>query len=399
MQRLHRFFYILTFILLAAHGAANRYTVIVSLDGCRYDYAQAYNTPFFSQMAHEGVSAEMRPSFPSSTFPNHYTLATGLVPDHHGIIANRFTDKATGLVFSLSDKRTKQDPRFWGGEPIWQTLSRQGLRTGVVYWPGSDVAVNGKYPTYYKDYEQRPLLTFAARIAEVLRLLSLPEAERPQLVMAYFEEPDHSGHAYGPQSPETRRSVESMDVLMEQLYEGLRALPIADSINFIVTGDHGMTAISAERMVPIAARLDKAWVERIDYGIPTLVYTRKGYAGKVVSALSGVSHIRAYLKADVPSHLHYGGNANVGDVVIVPDLGWNIGDRAPHYKGTHGYDPAYSDMHVMFRAVGPDFKRGYAKPATFANVDVYSLLCRLAGVAPAKTDGSLDGVSDMLVRP
>ncbi len=390
-------FSLLLFLLLIVSGAsARRYTVMMSLDGFRWDYTRTYHTPFLDRLGHQGVAGVMRPSFPSVTFPNHYTLATGLVPDHHGIIANSFTDKATGLRFSLGDKVTKQDPRFWGGEPVWLTAQRQGVKVGVVYWPGSDVAIQGQYPAYYQDYEKKPLLSYAERIGEVLRLLKLPEAERPGLVMAYFEEPDHSGHVFGPASDEARRAVESMDVLMEQLYNGLQSLPEKDSINLIVTADHGMTNVGAERLVPIESRMDRKWFDRIDYGLPTLIYTRKGCADKVVKALAGVPHIRAYRKEDVPAELAYGSDANIGDVVVIPDLGWTVGDKAPRLKGTHGFDPACSDMHVIFRAAGPDFKTGYARTATFPNVDVYPLVCRLLGVQPASCDGKLDEVRDLL---
>lgn len=387
---------LITIISLAANG--RRYTVLVSLDGFRWNYPEIYNTPFLDTLGHRGVTAVMRPSFPSVTFPNHYTLATGLVPDHHGIIANKFRDRESGLVFSLGDKQTKQDPRFWGGEPIWNTATRQGVKVGLVYWPGSDVKIQGRYPTYYKDYEQKPLLTFAERIAEVRRLLSLPEQERPQLVMAYFEEPDHSGHVYGPESKHTRRTVESMDVLMEQLYENIESLPQHDSINIIITSDHGMTALSPERLVNPYDYIKKEWVESIDYGLPSFIFPKKGCEAKIMKALAAAPHIRVWKKADVPAYLQYGENENVGDIVVLPDVGWTFGDRKPHLGGTHGFDPYDNDMQVMFRALGPDFKRGYVKKTTFQNTAVYPLLCHLLGIAPAKVDGQLSDVDDILAR-
>lgn len=147
---------LLTFLLLTFAAirlcAGRHYTVIVSLDGCRWDYPMMYDTPFLDSLGSRGVSAVMRPSFPSKTFPNHYTLATGLVPDHHGIIANKFYDVASGRTYSISDKATSKDGSFYGGEPIWLTAKRQGVKVGVVYWPGSDVAIKGMYPDYYKDY-------------------------------------------------------------------------------------------------------------------------------------------------------------------------------------------------------------------------------------------------------
>lgn len=396
---MRRILYFLLFWLLAVPSAvqARRYTVMVSLDGFRRDYVRIYDTPFLNRLAREGVQATMQPSFPSVTFPNHYTLATGLYPDHHGIISNSFTDRKSGLRFSLSDKRTKQDPRFWRGEPIWQTAERQGLRAGVVYWPGSDVAVNGHYPTYYQDYEQKPLLTLTARVDRVLELLRLPEAERPSLVMAYFEEPDHSGHVYGPLSPETRRAVERLDMLMETLWEGLQALPIKDSINFIVTADHGMTAVDPQRVVRPADYLRAEWYERIDAGVPTQIHARPGHVDDLMAALARVSHVRAWRKEEIPDTLRYGTDPNIGDVVVLPDVGWIVTDRPMERPGgAHGFDPAANDMLVPFLAVGPDFKQGYAMTRQFSNTSVYPLLCRLLGVVPAPCDGRAADTEELL---
>lgn len=382
--------------LLPMSGQAKRYTVLVSLDGFRSDYALAYRTPFIDSLAKMGVSVPLQPSFPSKTFPNHYTLVTGLVPDHHGIIANTFYDLATGRTFSLGDKSTKQDPRFWGGEPIWNTAARQGVKVGVVYWPGSDVKINGRYPDYYHDYEQKPLLSFAERVSEVARYLRLPEAERPQLVLAYFEEPDHSGHVYGPSSPETRDAVERMDCLIGELYSTLRTLPERDSINLIVLSDHGMSAVGADRMVDPFKYISKEWVERIQYDYPTHVWPKRGCEAKILKGLAAMPHVRVWRKNEVPAYLRYGTNPNIGPIVINPDLGWTIGNRMPRVKGTHGFDPTSADMQALFRAVGPDFKVGLHLPDALDNTSVYPLLCRLLGISPAACDGRLP--SEMLGR-
>ena len=384
------------FLLLQTAAIARRYTVMVSLDGFRDDYTRAYRTPFFDAMSVMGASATMQPSYPSKTFPNHYTLATGLYPDHHGIIANKFYDEATGLTFSLGNKETKQNPYFWGGEPIWNTAARQHLRVGVVYWPGSDVAIGGRFPDYYRDYEVKPLLSFSDRVAEVGQLLRLPENERPDLVMAYFEDPDHQGHAYGPFSPETRAAVERLDVTMQSLWETLQTLPEKDSINFIVLSDHGMANIDVDHMVNPLDYVNKDWIERIQYDIPTHVWPAKGCEKKVYEALQSMPHVKVWRKTEVPAYLHYGTNKNIGQIVIDPALGWTIGSRAPRSRGTHGFDPTYVAMQVMVRAVGPDFKPGYRKPGVFSNVNIYSLLCHLLGIAPSTNDGSVEAVRDML---
>ena len=381
---------------LAAAIAQQHRTVIISLDGCRWDYPEMYNTPFLDQLASEGIKAIMQPSFPSVTFPNHYTLATGLVPDHHGIIANSFLDKESGLTFSLGNLQTKKDPRFWGGEPIWITAKKQGKKVGVVYWPGSDVAIQGIYPDIYYDYEKKPLLTYVERIAEVERMLKLPESERPQLIMAYFDEPDHSGHTYGPESRQTRKQVETLDCLLGQLWKDIQQMPDGKNINLIITADHGMDRNSNERIINLANSLDKSWYQRIANGFPTMIYPNKGCEAKILKALAKVSHIRAWRKSEMPSFLNYGTNKNVADIVVVSDIGWVFSDKDKVLAGNHGFDPNYSDMHVLFRAAGPDFKQGYVKEKVFKNVDVYPLLNHLLGTTPAQNDGTLEEIMDLL---
>lgn len=383
--------------LLPLSGWAKHYTVMVSLDGFREEYTRCYNTPFLNKMARQGVGATMQPSFPSKTFPNHYTLVTGLVPAHHGIIANTFLDQKTGRTFSLGNNETRQDPYFWHGEPIWNTATRQGVKTGVVYWPGSDVKIGGQFPTYYHNYLQKPLLTFAERIAEVTRYLRLPEAERPELVLAYFEEPDHSGHTYGPLAPETRHAVERMDNIIESLYESLQTLPNRDSINLIVLADHGMTRVDNNHVVNPYDYIKKEWVNRVHCDLPTHVWPKKGYEKKVYEALQKMPHVKVWRKSEMPNYLRYTDNENIGDIIVNPDCGWMIlegGKLRPH--GMHGFDNTSFDMQVPFRAMGPDFKQGYTKKQVFSNTSIYPLLCQLLHIQPAQNDGDLQQISDVL---
>lgn len=380
--------------LLSACAKNDQVTVIISLDGFRWDYTQWYDTPFLDRMAEEGVEAALIPSYPSKTFPNHYTLATGLYPDHHGIIGNKFINRATGKKFSLSNREVKHDARYYGGEPIWLTAQRQGLRTAVFYWPGSDVAVQGKYPDKYFNYDQEPRLTFGQRIDGILKQLRRPEAKRPQLIMAYFEQPDHNGHVYGPQAKQTRIAVMEIDKLISNLYERIQKLPISDNVNFIVVSDHGMTLTMPEKHIDARQYLKKEWYYDIEGDAPANVYAREGCADSICQALQGVDHIRVWHRTEVPYYLHYGTNENVGDVVIDTELGWLFSDKKAEYGGTHGYDPSYNDMHALFRAVGPAFK--HISLPHFPNVDVYPLLCHLLGIEPAPNDGSLNIVKRML---
>ncbi len=375
----------------------DNYTVIISLDGLRWDYLDTYDVPFMNQLAREGVKAVMQPSFPSKTFPNHYTLATGLTPDHHGIIANTFWDRENGVEFSLGNKVTRADGRYYGGDPVWLTAKHQGVPTATVFWVGSDVAVQGEYPTYWRDYQTQQL-DYPGRVDEIIRLLSMSDDKRPHLVMAYFEEPDRSGHSYGPMNRLTRRAVEDMDLLLSKLWARIQLLPIADKVNLIITGDHGMTSVDPKRFVDIDDLLPKRWYERFCNDYPTLIYaSAPQYIDSICQALQAVDHIRAWKRADVPAYLGYGTNPNMGDVVVMPDVGWLFADKpSKKQRGSHGFDHTSSDMQVGFRAIGPDFKVGYEKPDRFRNVCVYSLLCYLLGVTPSPNDGNLDEVRDML---
>lgn len=393
------FFFLLLLLLCVGcqtrQGTEKNYTVIVSLDGFRWDYPQIHHTPHLDKMAEEGVQAVMLPSYPASTFPNHYTLATGLVPDHHGIVNNYFWDAENQRTYSMGDSLTRNNPDYYLGEPIWITAQKQGVKTGNVYWVGSDIPMKGGFPTYFKVWADEPRLTFEERVEEVIRLLEMPEAERPRLIMAYFEEPDHNGHIYGPRSEETGQVVARLDSLMGNLQQRIQALPIGDKVNLIVTSDHGMTEVSDERFVCINDYIKPEWCEKVVAFSPTSIFTKEGYRDSVLMALKGVEHIHVWKKEDVPAELVYGRSDRLGDVIVAPDLEWQFGDEPRHLKGAHGYFPQSPDMQVMFRACGPDFKEGY-QAETFVNVDIYLLLSHLLGVVPEPTDGRWERVKDIL---
>lgn len=380
---------------LQADDKEKHYTVIVSLDGCRWDYPDMYDTPHFDRIAEKGVKAIMTPSFPSKTFPNHYTLATGLVPDHHGIVANSFWDLKKNMQYTMGNPETRNNPVYYLGEPIWVTAQKQGLKTGNIYWVGSDIPIMNMYPTYYKIYAQTPRLTFAERVQGVIDFLNLPESERPRLIMAYFEEPDHSGHAYGPHAKETRKAIEELDKYIGQLWEGIQQLPIGKQVNLIVTSDHGMTTISPDRTISVKQYVKNEWYNKVDGNLPGLIYTKPEYRDSVYNALKAVPHMRVWKKENMPAYLNYGTSERIGDIVVLPDLGWLFTDEPITQQGTHGFDPTFSDMKVMFRACGPDFKKGYISKG-FVNVDIYSLLCHLLQINPVQTDGDFNRIKDIL---
>lgn len=393
MKKLFLTTVLLTVITIGAF-ARKHYTVVISLDGYRWDYTQWYDTPFMDLMASKGVESGLIPSYPSKTFPNHYTIATGLYPDHHGIVANSFLDTSTGETFSLGNTIQKTNPIYYGGEPIWNTAKRNGIKTAIFYWPGSDVCIRGTYPDIYYIYDKQPRLTMQQRLNGIIGQLSLPEAERPQLIMGYLEEPDGHGHNYGPQSKQTQKMVEKVDSMLMDFYIRLQSLPIADDVNLIVLADHGMTWIAQGNNVSIGHLLKKEWLVKIEGNLPANIYCKPDCQDSVYNALLSINHAKVWRKCDIPVRHHYGTNSRIGDIVVDPDLGYVIDDKTVNACGAHGFDPAYSDMHAVFRAIGPDFR--HIRYPHFANTNVYPMLCRLLGIKEAPNDGDIDNVSTIL---
>ena len=371
-------------------------TIVVSLDAFRWDYPTIYNTPWLDSIAANGVAATMVPSYPSSTFPNHFTLATGLVPDHHGIVNSQFWAPEKGELFSMGDSATRYNPYYFGGEPIWVTAKKQGVKSASIYWVGSDVAIQGLYPDYYLRWDNEPRLTYPQRVEEALRIAKLPESERPSLLMVYFDEPDWTTHHYGPIAEESEAVIEELDSLMGILYRGLKELDYG--VNLIVTSDHGMTEISDEKFISIEQTVNPDWVERIVSTNPTTIFCKEGCRDSLFEQLSKVKHISVWRKEEVPAHLNYGTSNHLGDIIVAPDLGWQFATTPRGLKGAHGYDINEPDMQIIFRACGPDFKRGYTLPHSFSNVDLYSILAELLKIEPAKTDGSLEKVQKLFSK-
>ncbi|MDL2247263.1 ectonucleotide pyrophosphatase/phosphodiesterase [Bacteroides sp. OttesenSCG-928-J23] len=371
------------------------YTIIVSLDGFRWDYPTLYETPNLNKMAEAGVSAIMLPSYPASTFPNHYTIATGLVPDHNGLVNNSFWDPETKKYFSITNDEVRYNPHYYLGEPIWITAQKQGVKTGVLYWVGSDVPIKNSHPTYYKVWNDYPQLTDRQRIDTAIEWLQKPEEERPQLIMIYYDEPDGKGHTYGPVSNECKFIVNYLDNLMGTLMDKISKLPIADRVNLIVTSDHGMTEISKERYVDSNKYLKSEWYDRIAGNTPTSIFTKKEYRETVYNTLKSVEHIRVWKKEDIPAELNYGTSNRLGDIVVAPELGWQFSNSVRDNIGAHGYFPESKDMQVIFYAYGPDFKENYTG-SSFVNVDIYPLLAHLLKITPETTDGKMERVKQLL---
>lgn len=372
-----------------------RYVVLVSLDGFRWDYPTLYDAPNIDEIAEDGVSADMFPSYPASTFPNHYAIATGLVPDHNGLVNNSFWAPDQQAYYSMGGpNRSKAE--FFLGEPIWLTAQRQGLKVGVVYWVGSDVDIQGQYPTYWKNYSDKPLIEYSARVDTVEAYLNMPKSKRPRLIMLYFDEPDHSGHGFGPNSDEVANAVSLVDEQIGRLREAIANSKVGRRTDLIVLSDHGMTSIDPRRNINPTEYVKPEWVERMLHGTPTSIFTKPEFRDSVYNSFKKAPHVTVWKKEEIPAELNYGTSDRIGDIVVAPEIGWQIHDRHPRGPGgAHGYSPYDKDMQAIFRAEGPSFKKGF-KAEQFRNVSVYPLVCKLLKIKPSPNDGDLEEVKAML---
>jgi len=410
MQR--RFFAALLLTVLFALSACVRAPVqpahpyspliLISIDGYRADYIKRGLSPNLAALAQAGVRATaMKPAFPTLTFPNHYSIVTGLYPDHHGIVNNRFLDPVTGAKFVYNDRRTTDDPHWWGGEPLWVSVERQGKHAATMFWPGSDVAIDGVRPQHWLPFDGK--MSPDARVDQALQWLDLPADERPDFLTLYFEQVDHAGHGHGPDSPQVNAALREIDAALGRLIDGLKQRGIYDNANIVVVSDHGMTATSEDRLVVLDKFVDMHDATVVTAGVVAGLAPKPGHEIEVDRALLiPHDHIRCWNKSKMPARLHYGSNPRIPPIVCVADDGWLIEtqsylDRPNHHisAGEHGYDNADPKMAALFVAHGPAFKRGYVVPE-FDNVDVYPLLTHILDIKPEPNDGSIGPIAAAL---
>lgn len=366
--------------------------ILVSLDGFRPDYLKLDGARNLRTLAAQGVRAEaMHPSFPSITFPNHYTIVTGLRPDHHGIVDNTMEDPALpGERFSLSNRKAVTDHRWWDqAEPIWVTAEKQQVRTAVMFWPGSDAAIHGVLPRDYRPFDSK--VAANDRVDVVLGWLDQPVANRPRMLALYFDDVDHAGHGFGPGSAEVADSVARVDAALGRLTDGLRARGI--EANIVIVSDHGMAATSTQRLIRFNSIAPPASYRLITTGPYAGIEARPGAEPALAAALlKPQEHMQCWRKGEIPARFHYGQNARVPQFICSADVGWYIvpgeaADKLPK-GGTHGYDNLSPEIQAVFIAAGPAFKHGVVLPA-FDNVDVYPLLMKLINVQALPSDGTL----------
>lgn len=365
--------------------------LLVSIDGLRADMLDRGITPNLSRLVDGGVRARwMTPSYPSLTFPNHYTLVTGLRPDHHGIIHNSMHEDALGS-FRLSKREAVTDARWWGGEPIWVGAENAGVRTATLSWPGSEAAIQGVRPSQWRTYDAS--VPLPARVDQVLGWVGQTDADAPRLVTLYMEQVDHAGHDHGPDSPEYAAAIGEVDAAIGRLLDGLQSRGLDASTNVIVVSDHGMATVPDGQTIAIEDMVDPTIATDVSMGQSVGFAPLPGKRREAEKVLLGAhAQYDCWTRQTLPARWHYGSNPRIPPIVCQMHEGWNalsrasVAARAPGTRGSHGYDNALPSMRAVFIARGPSFKQGQTIEG-FDNVDVYPLLARLLGVPEAPNDG------------
>ncbi len=366
--------------------------LLVSIDGLRADALDRDLTPNIQRMIDGGVRARwMTPSYPSLTFPNHYTLVTGLRPGHHGIIHNSMHDPQLG-GFEISNPAAVTDARWWGGEPIWVSAEKAGVRTATWSWPGSEAAIQGVRPSQWQVYDRS--IALEDRVQTVLGWLAQTGPQAPRLATLYMENVDKAGHTYGPDSAEYRQAIQRADAIVGQVLEGLDARGLATGTNIVLVSDHGMAELPEGQVLDTERMVDPAIAVATSVGQPVGFQAMPGREREAERALLGRhDHYQCWNRADLPPRWQYGQHPRTPPIICEMDEGWDaltpgmLARHAPAYRGTHGYDNTLPSMRAVFVASGPSFEAGRTVDG-FDNVDVYPLLARLLDVPAAANDGN-----------
>lgn len=370
------------------------YVIMVSIDGFRHDYIDMYKPAFLSSMIGKGIKAKSLTSvFPSKTFPNHYSLATGLYAGNHGLVANRFYDPEWKEEYRLGNSKVTTDGKWYGGSPLWLSVRDQGMMSSSFFWVGSDANIHGNYPNYYVPYDGG--VSNERRVDQIIDWLNLPEKTRPHYLTLYFSDVDSAGHRYGPRSDKVKEAVLKVDSHLKDLYEKVQSLGL--TVNFVIVSDHGMMTVDNKRKVYLSEYIDPDKAMFQERGPITLIYMKdkkdlKTYKKK----LSKVPHTKVFERSELPNKYHYKQSPRAGDLILLADAGAYI---YPEKKkpiaesdstfGTHGYDPLVPQMGGLFLAFGPNIPAKGVIPS-FRNIHVYPFVMKLLKLEiKKKIDGRL----------
>jgi len=399
MKRIAFLFLIFTGFSTEAQQESKPYVILVSFDGFRYDYVNKFNPPNFRSFIAGGSQAKaLIPSFPSKTFPNHYTIVTGLNPGNHGLVDNTFYDRERDAIYGMRKKELVTDPYYYGGVPLWELARRNGIRSASFFWVGSEMSDEARRPDYYFPFDDS--VDPQTRVDQVINWLKLPEATRPHLITLYFSSPDHEGHNFGPNAEQTRQAVLRADTLLGTLMKEVVSTRLP--VNVILVSDHGMHELTVkdETFIFIDELVDRKnpAVKVANNGSHAhLYFSKKKKRDSVYAILKAKEkNYRVLKKENFPEQWHYQ-NDRVGDLIVLANAGHYIrtGSREDFFKtanigskiGEHGYDPELTpDVQGIFYAQGPNIKSGFTV-APFQNIHVYPLIAKILGLPLPEIDG------------
>lgn len=390
--------FLLFFLLVTGCARAQEtpYVVMVSFDGFRHDYVEQYNLPNFKRLISKGAAAEaLIPSFPSKTFPNHYTLVTGLYPGNHGLVDNEFYDPVQKKLYATKNRMMVEDSSFYGGTPLWQLTQQHGMKSASFYWVGSEGRILGSHPDYYRVYDAK--VKNEDRIEQTINWLKLPETDRPHFISLYFSIVDHEAHTTGPTSFQTQKILHTADSLLGMLMKKLEKIELP--VNIIVVSDHGLYEMKREekvfRYVNQLININDKSVVFANAGSQVHFYTKKVDSLYVVLKAEE-KNFKVYKQHEFPEHWHYK-HSRAGDILIVAEAGTYFLTAPRELSawegkgnfGEHGYDPALTkDMYGIFYAMGPNVKQGI-KLKPFENIHVYPFVAKILGLKIPEIDGDV----------
>ena len=388
------------FAASAKAGHEGQTLLLISIDGFSQQYWQKYPAPTLEQLAKDGTRAQsMQPAFPTKTFPNHYSIVTGLYPAHHGIVENNMYDATFDAIFRMSKPEEVTNARWWLGEPVWVTAEKQGVKTGTYFYPGSEAAIQGVRPALWQPYDGK--ISNEQRVQSVLGWLDLPVQQRPKFLTMYFSTVDDAGHAYGPDSPEVAKAIAQVDSALALLVQGLKQRDLYGKINIMLVSDHGMAKVEEKQVIVLDELFDHKraaltlWTAEI-----VSIFPKPGELEFIYQQLKTrlPKQAKVYKKAELPARWNYQGSKRIAPLVVVPDTGWRLMQREKYQHwlelpdkspvtGSHGYDNSSPEMQAIFVGQGPAFVKG-TEISAFANIELYNLMCRILGIKPAANDGN-----------
>lgn len=378
--------------------------LLISFDGFRWDYLSRSetkdHTPNFHRIMNDGVYAKrgVKNAFITKTFPNHYTIVTGLYEESHGIVGNIMYDPVLNETFNIYNVTQERSPKWFdnGGEPIWVTNQLQDTcncrKTGIVFWPGDSASVKGVLPYRYLLYDNS--MKNKTRVDTMVKWFT--DKYPVNLGLLYFEEPDAYGHKFGPDSPQVNEMIIGLDGVVGYLLDELKMKGILDSTDIIITSDHGMASTPNTTVINLDDHISLNDYRIFSSNPIGNILPNPGKEEEIYNKLQNIPHLTVYRKEDIPDEFHYKHNRRIQPLLLVTDEGYSLThNKSKIEKGNHGYNNSLPDMHPFFIAMGPSFKKGYTID-TFDNVDIYPLMCEILGIKPAPNNGSLQNVQSLL---